>query len=195
MNIRGQIDQVIVSVVVLFAVVFLMVFFQYATALLNIFSSGDGFVVHNSEPRDMAASSAFLDLFLSDRVYTDRTYLGVREAIMAMVNEENENTAFAIEQLFRQHYACDAESFFVFGKYEGESSRAENSDVSFDTVRVYAILPSRGFDFSAITKNVGALTAEGILAGEGVSEGVSARGAVFRLESDLFFIARGERLC
>ncbi|MEK6824470.1 MAG: hypothetical protein AABX12_04310 [Nanoarchaeota archaeon] len=191
MNIRGQIDQVVTSVIVLFAVVFLMLIFTYATAVLNLFSSGDGFVMHNNEPRDIAVYSAFLDLFLSDRVYTEGAYLGVREAIAAMTSEGNEKAAFAVEQLFRQHYACDSDSFFVLGEYKGESSRAENSDGSFDTVQVYAILPSRGFDFSAITKNVGALTAEGVLAGEGVS----ARGTAFRLEGNLFFVARGERLC
>ena len=127
MNIRGQIDQVVTSVIVLFAVVFLMLIFTYATAVLNLFSSGDGFVMHNNEPRDIAVYSAFLDLFLSDRVYTEGAYLGVREAIAAMTSEGNEKAAFAVEQLFRQHYACDSDSFLYLENIK--ASRREQKTV------------------------------------------------------------------
>jgi membrane-anchored glycerophosphoryl diester phosphodiesterase (GDPDase) len=63
----GQIDQTITSVLVLFAVIFLLALFTYFTSSLRVVQDRTDIVFENHSVEKAAASSALLHSFLSDR--------------------------------------------------------------------------------------------------------------------------------
>ena len=123
MNFRGQLDQTITSVMVLFAVVFLMLIFTYATSGLRIFNSHDGVVLHDNSARKEAASLALLHTFLSDTIVFQGEKVSVLDAldnVSKAVYDHRINDAAALSMLnlnkwnFESVYGCERKNSLTF---------------------------------------------------------------------------------
>lgn len=130
---RGQIDQTITSVLVLFAVIFLLALFTYFTSSLRIVQDRTDIVFENHSVENAAASSALLHSFLSDSFISKGERVNVLEAlgdISSAVDEYRVTDADAISLLeamhkyFVEEYGCGGKnSFVVLMKNPGGSAK------------------------------------------------------------------------
>ncbi len=120
---RGQIDQVITSVIVLFAVFWLMVLFVNVSANIGkvketVFGRENEEVPAFSSSAEEANSRALLDFFLNDDVLINNENVKVGEALTRFIDllrgapnnevpvSEREAFLIPIEELFDKSYSC-----------------------------------------------------------------------------------------
>ena len=147
---RGQIDQVITSVIVLFAVFWLMVLFVNVSANIgkvkeSVFGRENEEVPAFSSSAEEASSRAMLDFFLSDDVIINNESVKVGEALTRFIellreapNNEvpvSEREAFLIplEELFDEAYSCSEknELYFVMDSAGGRMLHLDYPDRRF----------------------------------------------------------------
>lgn len=128
----GQIDQTITSVLVLFAVIFLLAVFTYFTSSLNVVQDRTDIVFENHSVERAAASSALLHSFLSDSFMLNGEKVNVLEIlneVSSAVDEYRVTDANAISLLEATHqylvdaYGCGENSFAVLMKNPGGSAK------------------------------------------------------------------------
>lgn len=125
---RGQIDQILTSVIVLFVVFVLMVLFVVISSnigsLRQTFSfSRDTPVNLFGPPQEAVNSRVMADLFLSDSVLIDGSHVSVTDAFEIVskavqtysVNDKRAlDTLNALQTLFENQYSCGGVNHFSF---------------------------------------------------------------------------------
>ena len=130
---RGQIDQTITSVLVLFAVIFLMALFTYFTSSLRVVQDRTDIKFETHPVERAAASSALLHSFLSDSFMFEGEEVNVLEnlnSISSAVDEYRVGDVDALALLdathdyFVEEYSCGGKnSFVVLMKNPGGSAK------------------------------------------------------------------------
>lgn len=170
---RGQIDQILTSVIVLFVVFVLMVFFVIVSS--NVGSVGD-LIGQDSEASssvphvEKVESRVLLDTFLSDTVLIDNRQISIRDLAIhaATTSDEAQATLYAqeVESLFNTKYSCGGNNRFVLIRFNGEAtapSGTRDRTVSFDRIQVFANLPSRSFILNPPNQNVGGTSIDAMI--------------------------------
>jgi hypothetical protein len=118
----GQIDQTITSVLVLFAVIFLLALFTYFTSSLRVVQDRTDIVFENHSVEKAAASSALLHSFISDRFMFKGERANVLEGlnrVSSAVDEYRVTDAGALSLLEAMHryfvneYGCGEKNSLV----------------------------------------------------------------------------------
>lgn len=133
---RGQIDQIITSILV-------VVFAFFLSGLFILVSSNIAYIFReppqpllpgNGEPSE-AESSALLDLFLSDSVELEGELISVRELFSRFESNPSVYTP-ALERLFAEHYSCAGSNVLVVVLEKEYSPRGSRTDDEYGFVDV-----------------------------------------------------------
>ena len=151
---RGQLDQIITSVIVLFAVFWLMVLFVNISANIGkvekVISGNNLDAEKFSSPIKRAESRALLDMFLSDDIEIAGEKVNVREVLSALVAADSAsdktqapNFAKGIEKLFAEDYSCNGRNVLIVAIPDGFTSGGYlgKEEETYEKVTVYINYP------------------------------------------------------